>query len=162
MAETAFHFSEARLAEQLGLSRDEVREVRQQKLARGVDWKNVRGEILLTEAGVSRIADLNHLKQPNLESCRAVAREDQSNGQGHRHPLRKQMIVVPRMPSNPRIVCAKERPEDPDEAVSLVWVGRNENFCFGDVIEVEPHETQTGVWQCVSEIPRNRRRPIHQ
>jgi hypothetical protein len=152
-----FKYSEARLAEVIGLEREKFRNIRRMALKEGRDWKKFRGEVLLSEGTVNYIARAFGVESLDLERCLPVDDEQpppeivESNG----HPQRKKMRVVPPKPFNPRIVIA----EDEQGNREIVWVGRNDNFCFNDEIEVEPHETQTGILQCVSEIPRDRRRP---
>lgn len=153
MDPSTFKYSEARVAEQLGLPREALRDVRLVNFAPGLDWKKISGEILLTEGAVERAAKLTFTKTPELERCLPQPKAHQANGE---QPTRKKMRVIPPRPFNPRIVFA----EDAEGNRQLVWVGRNDTFCFDDEIEVEPHETQTGILQCVSPVPRDTRRPI--
>jgi hypothetical protein len=152
MDSATFKFSEARVAEQLGISRDAIRDVRAINLEPGLDWKKISGEILLTHDAVGRVVKLTFTQMPDLELCLPQPKSPQvPNGE---HPLRKKMRVIPPRPFNPRVVFA----QDAEGNRQLVWVGRNDTFCFDDEIEVEPHETQTGILQCVSPVPRDRRR----
>lgn len=153
---TPFLYSEARLTESLGITREDLRPMRQ-LLKEGRDWKKIRGQVLLSKGSANYIARAFGNDSPDLEALlqtEALPPEViETNGQAGR----KKMRVVRPMPFNPRIVMAQEI-DDPESEKVIVWVGRNETFCFDDEIEVEPHETQTGILQCVSEIPRDRRR----
>jgi hypothetical protein len=157
-----FKFSEARLAEAIGIDRDEARLSRELlKLKEGRDWKKIRGRVLLSEGSAKYVAQAYGVKELDMELCLPAEEPDpppevvETNGQNGHWP--KKMRVVPPKPFNPRIVLA----QDDQGNREIVWVGRNDNFCFNDEIEVEPHETQTGILQCVSEMPRDRRRPLH-
>lgn len=156
---SAFLYSEARLTDSLGISREDLRPVRQ-LLKEGRDWKKIGGEILLTKGSTNYISKAFGGGAPDLESLLPVHEAPpevaQSNGAVHR-----KMRVIPPMPINPRVVYAQDVDAQGEEGKALVWVGHNDTFCFEDVLEVEPHETQTGILQCVSEIPRDRRRPHH-
>jgi hypothetical protein len=148
-----FKYSEARLADSLGVTRQDLRPIRQRLLREGRDWKKIHGQVLFSEGSTLYIAKAFGVESPNLEALLVPLEEDpppaivESNGY-------KKMRVIPPKPLNPRVIYAQ------DEAgnKSLVWVGRNDTFCFDDEIEVKPHETQTGILECVSEIPRDRRR----
>jgi hypothetical protein len=67
-------------------------------------------------------------------------------------------VVVLKIPINNRMLDAR----DAEGNLFHVYVGNNATFVYGDVIEVKPHATQTGVWQLVSAIPRDKRRMPHQ
>lgn len=155
MPAPGFNYSEMRVAEQLGLSRDEARDLRVSHLERDVDWKKIRGTILLTQKGISQLVKIQKSKPPNLKLCLPADETAQPSNGAEEHPTtRRTMRVIPPMPFNPRIVYA----QDDEGEKHLVEVGRNATFCFDDQIEVEPHETQIGILQCVSAIPRDRRR----
>jgi hypothetical protein len=147
-----FEYSEALVADQLGLPRDAAKELREKNLRRGTHWKKNNGDILLTETAVERIASLCLTKMPDLERCKPAARQEDGNGA---HPLRKKLRVVPPMPINPRLVYG----QDDDGERHVVDVGRNGTFVYDDEIEVEPHPEQQGIFICVSPTPRDRRRP---
>lgn len=150
MAQAAFKYSEELVSRQIGLPRDEIRVIREENFDSGVDFKKIRGEIMLTENAVWRLATLSLTKMPKLELCEPSKEPETPNGEH----LPKKMRVVPPMPINPRIVYAM----DEEGNRELVWVGRNGTFCFEDEIEVAPHPEQTGILICLSPIPRDRRR----
>ena len=146
------------MAEAIGVEREEVRAFRE-TLKEGRDWKKIRGQVMLSDGSATYVGkaygvelDLEKLLSPALVE-EPLPEVTELNGQNGHWP--KKMRVVPPKPFNPRIVLA----QDDQGNREIVWVGRNENFCFNDEIEVEPHETQTGILQCVSEMPRDRRRP---
>lgn len=151
-----FLYSEALVAEQLGLPRDAARELREKNLRRGTHWKKNNGDILLTELAVERIAALCLTKMPDLERCKLSPRPQASPNGESLPPPRKKLTVVPPMPINPRMV----RAQDENGECHLVDVGRNGTFVFNDEIEVEPHPAQLGMFLCLSPIPRDRRRPL--
>jgi hypothetical protein len=155
-----FLYSEARLADQIGISREDIRPIRHTLLKEGRDWKKIGGEILLSEGSAKYLAKSFDVVSPDLAALLLMPEEPPqevvaTNG----HSQRKKMRVIPPPPFNPRVVFAQDLDAQGEEGKALVWVGNNKNFCFGDEIEVEPHETQTGILQCVSEMPRDRRRP---
>lgn len=156
MTDATFQYSEARFGELIGLSREKIRESRDQ-LVPDREWKKLRGQVMLTADAIWLICALYGVQVPDLEQCKPQAPEQGTNGE---HEARKKMRVVQPMPINPRIVYAEELGENGDgnHVKMIVWVGDHKNFCFGDEIEVEPHEVQTGILQCVSPIPRDRRR----
>jgi hypothetical protein len=151
-----FKYSEARLAEAIGIDRDQLR-ITRGLLKEGRDWKKIRGEILLSEGSANYVLKAYDVEKLELDQCLPLKEPVPEIVELNGHPLRKKMRVVPPKPFNPRIVLA----QDDEGNREIVWVGRNDNFCFNDEIEVEPHETQIGILQCVSEIPRDRRRPLH-
>ena len=154
-----FLYSEARLIESLGIKREELRPMRQ-LLKEGRDWKKLRGQVLLNEGSTNYLAKAFGCDAPDLESLLPVDEPVPEVIETNGH-VRKKMRVIPPPSFNPRMVFAQDLEAQGEEGKGLVWVGNNKNFCFGDEIEVEPHETQTGILQCVSEIPRDRRRPHH-
>jgi hypothetical protein len=153
-----FKYSEARLTDSLGITREDLRPVRQ-LLKEGRDWKKIRGQVLLSEGSANYIAKAFGNDSLNLDELLPEVAPEVAEANGHAQ--RKKMRIIPPPSFNPRVVFAQELDAQGDEGKSLVWVGNNKNFCFGDEIEVEPHETQSGILQCVSEIPRDRRRPHH-
>lgn len=146
-----FLYSEKRLASALGISFDRSREIRDIHLQRDADWKKIRREILLTEGGLRTVVRVSmntrFAAPPKLSDCLP-----QKNGAPN--GAKKKMRIVA-IPMNPRMVLATES----GGVHHLVYVGRNATFAFGDEIEVEPYPNQDGVWQLVSAIPRDRRRP---
>lgn len=68
-------------------------------------------------------------------------------------PSRVRLTVV-KLPPNTRLVLA--RTSDGEER--RVWVGSNENFVVGDVIEAEPYPGVKDVWRITSQMPKSRRR----
>lgn len=150
-----FLYSEAQLAKAIGVSRDEMRDVRELHLDRDSDWKKIRREILLTEAGLRLLVrffvgtKLFSTDVPRLSEC--LPQKNSANG------AKKKMRIVA-IPLNPRMVLANDS-GDPGQEQHLVYVGRNATFVFGDEIEIEPVPGQKGVWQVISAVPRDRRRP---
>lgn len=146
-----FLYSEKRLALALGISFDRAREIRELHLQSDADWKKIRREILLTEGGLRTVVRVSmntrFAAPPKLSDCLP-----QKNGAAN--GAKKKMRVVA-IPMNPRMVLATE--SGPEQL--LVYVGRNATFALDDEIEVEPFPEQKGVWQLVSAIPRDRRRP---
>jgi len=147
-------FSETIVARALGLTRGDAREFRQLHLAFG-DWKKKRGEVLLTLDAIDRFARFYNLKTPTIDELEKFATEGSSNN-GEQPPEKKiwHGRIVPPKPLNPRLVFV----EDENGERYVVEVGRNATFCFDDHIEFVPHETQTGIWSCLSPIPRDTRR----
>jgi len=150
-----FIYSEARIADAIGVSRDEIRQIRDVHLSSKLHWKKIGREILLTESALKSMIDLFVRTKlfaatpPKLSDC--LPQKHGTNG------ARKKMRIVA-IPMNPRMVLANEA-GDPAMDQLLVYVGRNATFAFGDEIEVGPMEGQKGIWQLTSELPRDRRRP---
>lgn len=151
MSDLAFPYSEARLAGQLAITRREIRQLRADHLEQGLDWQKNGAEILLSKDGLARICRFEGtpLTRVKLDECLS-----QKNGENST-VLHKKMTVAPPMPINTRMVLA----EDEQGERCLVDVGKNGTFVFGDEIEVGPHESQQGIWQLLSAVPRDRRRP---
>ena len=139
----AFIYSEARVAESLGISRTEVRHYRSSELMPGVDWKKERGEILLSDKGLERLSGLCGQALP----AGFVQTLQKKNGGPKK-------MRVSQIPPNPRMVLA----QDDDSDCHLVYVGNNTTFVVGDEIEVVPHSIQKGIWTHLGQPPRDRRR----
>jgi hypothetical protein len=148
MSEGAFPYSESLVGREIGVSRSTLRNWRGLHLEEELDWQKNGAEILLSASGLDRIVKLVGAPQLDLVACLAGQKK---NG------APKKMTIVPPMPMNPRMVLA----EDENGERCLVDVDKNGTFVFGDVIEVGPHETQKGIWRLVSQVPRDRRRPVH-
>jgi hypothetical protein len=152
MSEGAFPYSESLIGREIGVSRGTLRSWRGLHLEESLDWQKNGAEILLSEDGVKRVAKLAGVSLPNLDLTHCLAGQKKNGAVA----TAKKMVVVPPMPINPRVVLA----EDENGERSLVDVGRNGMFVFGDVIEVGPHPVQQGIWRHLGDIPRDRRRPI--
>lgn len=70
-------------------------------------------------------------------------------------PSTPREVRIVRIPMNKKMV---EVEAEGSPGFHLVEVGRNETFAVGDILRVVPHETQLGVWQNLTPIPRARRR----
>jgi hypothetical protein len=148
---SAFLYSEKVIAEQLGLSRTNVCELRALYLEEGNDWKLIRGAIVLSEQGVNKLAKLIDQAAPDLKTCPADAASAEKEGAARR------LIVIAKC-INPRMVLANES-GDPNQERQLVDVGINKNFASGDEIEAGPHDVQPGILQLFCNVPRTNRRP---
>jgi hypothetical protein len=145
-----FRYSEAQTARALGCSRGELRYLRANVLQEGVHWqKNHGGEILLSDLGLDRVLELEGLKSE--VDREALAEKKPGSNNVH-------WMTICRIPFNPRMV---EATFEDDPVPHLVDVGRNKTFAIGDVIEVGPHEVAKDIYQLLSAIPRDRRRPFH-
>lgn len=154
MSEPSFIYSEKLVAERLGLSRTNVRELRNLHLEENVDWKKIDGAILLSSRGAFRLAkwvDHDDYDLPDLDGCLA---SEKKNGA----PAK---LIVIAICMNPRMVLANES-GDANAERKLVDVGSNKKFALGDAIEAGPHDAQAGVLQLLSKLPRTDRRPAIQ
>lgn len=144
MSTPAFIYSEQKVADSLGISRTEARAYRS-KLKEGRDWKKGGSEILLSNKGLDRLAEL----------CGASLTDGLVQSLAEKKNGAPEKMRVARITDNTRMVYALA---DGVTGFQLVHVGNNTNFVVGDAIEVGPHPTQNGIWQLISPIPRDRRR----
>lgn len=156
MSDLTFPYSEKLIAKRFGIDRAELRQVRD-SLILGSEWqKNNAGAVMLSDAGLLKLLDLTgNIAGTDLSVIDTESLKIEKNGSEPAVP--KTLVVIAICP-NPRMVLANESGE-PEYDRELVDVGRNKNFAIGDVIQVEPHEAQHGLWQLVSKLPRTDRRP---
>jgi hypothetical protein len=160
---TKFRFYESIVAEELGVSRGDLKFWRDQRLKKDRDWKKIGGEIALSLRGIRRVLHEHKVRDPLEALSRIEKKAAGKNGNGPNelilvgsktHPVPRHMTII-NVPMNPRVVLAV----DEYGSRELIWVGRNSNFAIGDKIDVAPHETQEGIWQLLSALPLNKRRP---
>lgn len=137
-------FSEEKLAEQIGIPRKEIRDVRRSAMVEGVDWEKIGGEIMLTLTGLARLRDFYDFP---LVAVHGIGAELPKNGQ-----LTVTIVDIPSL--NPKIVIA----EDALGRRYTVDVGRNATFARGDEIQAGRHETFADLLTLLSAIPRDKRR----
>ena len=157
MAENTFLYSEARMAEAMQIARGELRFLRTRDLVQGKDWKKDGHEILLTKRAVATLAKnfLKPLESIALKDC-LPQKKTSDDGLTNNSTTTTREMVITKVPVNPRMVLARFPDE---EEVFLAEVGRNATFAIGDMIQVQPEQIAPGVYQSISPIPRNLRRP---
>jgi hypothetical protein len=171
-----FPYSESKLSATSGISRFDLKRLRKEHLKKGKDWVNRPkcGGILLSENAIKKLGEsipvLESLSRSTaLDQCKPIlsggvesrhaATHVRSGGtnkadhSGSSAPPAQKLTVV-RIPPNPRIVLAK----DEDGEIQRVWVGRNQMFVPGDVLEVEPVPNDVGMWRFIGNMPRDKRR----
>jgi hypothetical protein len=156
MKKRAFIYSEGRLAKILNCSRGDLRYLRDLHLVEGFDYeRNAGEEILLSYDGLAKLVKLMGAKVSEIDLGACVHVEKKTVGAAPEKNGALKMTIT-KIPFNPRMVLARF-PNEEDE--HLVDVGRNATFALGDLIEVADHEVASGVYQLLSPIPRDRRRP---
>lgn len=156
-----FKYSEHRLAEALGVSRADLKFIRDRQLELDRDWKkNGGGFVALAESGVSKI--LSALGgNIDVDLGRCLITSDDPHPQTATlglSPLPEKngavSMTVAKIPLNPRVVLATNDARE----LCTVDVGNSLNFVVGDAISAVPHSAQPGFWRFVGQMPHSRRR----
>jgi hypothetical protein len=165
---SAFPYSEAKISERIGVSRTDLKAIRDRKLKEGSDWKKVAGEVALSGPGIKRLWQLLETRPAGfeLESCLIVARAKKNgaagNGNGHgtngdavillTHASVPVEMVVTRKCLNTAIVLAQQTTGF-DRRTQTVWVGKNFNYTPGMNIQVRRKKNVAGVWEMAGPVP---------
>lgn len=64
-----FRYGEFKVAREMGLPVQELRQIRRRNFERGVEWKKHRRDVFLSEDAIAQIAALKKLEMPDLEAC---------------------------------------------------------------------------------------------
>jgi len=149
---SSFPYSEAGIAKAIGFPRGHVRHVRLVYLKKDEHWqKNGGGEVLFSDAGLDAVLKRDGIARSEVDIAVCLAAEKKAQ-----EPNRREKMIVTKIPFNPRMVLARFPDEEEEQ---LVDVGRNRTLAIGDEIEVGPHETAQEIYQLLSPLPRDRRRP---
>jgi hypothetical protein len=142
---------ESKVAESLGLSRDRIRGLRQTHLSEGPDFRTVRGEVVLTELGLTRITDLagdeGEATQPPPDDSSAKFPVPKGP------PARAKFSVI-RIPANRRLLYCVPKGEHGRAPQVLIRVKDNANFM--PWMELEAIEAEQGSWQFRGRLPRRK------
>lgn len=163
MSSNGFAYSEAKLSEQRGISRTDIKAIRERQLKEGVDWKKVGGEVALAASGVKRLwKELGCRKLPfDLTSC--LLAPVKKNGAAAVTPIRLGTaampipveMVVTQICLNTALVRAQQT-SGLDRRTQIVWVGRNFNYSAGMRILVAPKKNMPSIWIMAGPEPRRR------
>lgn len=138
---------EAALAQSLGVARDDLKKLRAQKLAAGVDWTGGAGApILITTAGQDKLQRL-------LSACDSTVSDAAAQGED-----RYSSLTVDRV-AGARILLARRPDQPPDAPPERVIVRDSTNFTPGMVIaKCEPSTRVPGTWYYHGRLPRSKGR----
>jgi hypothetical protein len=132
-----------------------------------VDWEKGGvwgGEIVLSMSGVSKVAEYAGIKEGEIELglCEVGAEVVVPNER--RSELASNGVVkmvVTKVPINPKmLLCVMSEEEENGYNERLVECGRNGTFAIGDEVEVRGHSGVKGMWELVSGVPIDLRRPV--
>lgn len=153
-AHDGFTFSEARFANALGVSRSDLKSIREKNLEKNVDWKRVAGgEIGLTRSALKRLwkkLPAGKTDSIDLASC-VLQAPPERHATIPMQPLdAARQMRVSAIPLNPFIVLA----EDEHGQVYRVLVARNSVFARGIEISARPDPNHADIWMIVGPVPR--------
>jgi hypothetical protein len=157
-----FIYSEAAVARELGLSRDDAKLIRSSRLARDVHWQKKEREIALNKAGVVRLGRAVATKPAtiDLSACLlpSLAKKDAPETPlALPEPItfaRPATLRVSRLFDNPRILQA----QDAERQTRTVIVGNSSNFVLGMELRAAPSAAQPGYYTIVGKLPPRRGR----
>lgn len=118
-------YTEARVAESLGVPRARVKAVRD-GLQEGQDWLMLRGRVVLTDRGLNEV----------MLALAPSAAKRETNGQLVKYRPRRAEVVVTKIPRNPHLVLGKIV-RVADGAASLGPAGPNKGPVIGQVVRVK-------------------------
>lgn len=161
-----FKYSEGRLARCIGLSRDDLKEVRDMHLELDRDWKKVGGEVALNNPGLRRIWKVLQIKPRalDLRECLLLNGAEKNGAlppNGEQAVVEREKILlgsqampipmvmrVTRIPENPCLVLC----HDQHARLVSVWVGKNKNFVVG--MSLKAAQGGDGMWRLLGPRPR--------
>lgn len=168
MSGNGFTYSEAKLSDRLGISRTDIKAIREGSLTAESDWKKIGGEVALTSGGVKRLWRALETRPAGFDlSLCLVSRSAKKNGAviapillgSAAMPIPVEMVVT-RICLNTALVQAQQS-SGLDRRTQIVWVGRNGNYVVGMRIQVSPKKNTAGVWEMAGPVPQ-RPWPAHQ
>lgn len=142
---------ESKVAESLGLSRDRIRALRQEHLLEGVDFRTVRGDVVLTELGLAKIASIDNGKGPATPTSPDDSSAKFPVPKGP--PVRAKFAVV-RIPANKRLLYCVPKGEHGKAPQVLIRV--KDNSLFMPWMELEAIESDNNSWQFRGRLPRKK------
>ena len=167
MSSYAFSYSEQRFCDVTGLSRGNIKAIRDGVLREDRDWKKIGGEVALSAAGIKRLWRSLETRPRafDLASC-LVAPREKKNGANGSQEIRLGTMAMPvpvlmnvtRVCANPGLLWA-QRSEGIDRSTHVVWVGRNSNFVPGMKIRVAPKPDAPAMWRFLGSLPQRRYTP---
>lgn len=173
MSGAAFTYSEAKLSERLGISRTDIKSIRDQRLTVDSDWKKIAGEVVLSGGGIKRLWRALRERPAvfDLASCLIAPPEKKNGGAvngtngesteillGHASMPVPVLMTVTRICVNESLVLAQQT-LGLDRRTQTVWVGRNENFTVGMELQVVPKKNAAGIWVMTGPLPQRRYTP---
>jgi hypothetical protein len=166
-----FKYSERKLARCIGLSRDDLKAVRDMHLELDRDWKKVGGEVALNNGGLRRVWRVLEIKPRTLDlrECLILNGTEKNGAEngvspacesavpekillGHQALPIPSVLRVTRIPDNPSLVIC----HDLQARLCSVWVGKNENFVVG--MSLKAAIGGDGMWRLLGPRPRLRGR----
>lgn len=171
MSSATFTYSEAKLSERLGISRTDIKSIRDRKLRADSDWKKLAGEVFLSPSGLKRLWRALETRPAgfDLTMC-LVSSPVKKNGAAVNGDAQEEILMghvtmpipvtmtVTRICDNPSLVLAQQT-EGLDRRTQVVWVGRNENFVTAMRISVGPKPDSPGMWRLLGALPQRRYTP---
>ncbi len=157
-----FRYSEARLADCIGVARPDLKGIRDRRLKIDRDWKKVGGEIALSNAGLRMVWHALQIRPHDLDlrEC-LILNGAKKNGAHSDGPAVGEKILlgssampipalmrVTRIPANPSLVLC----HDQHARLCSVWVGKNENFIIG--MQLQAAQGGDGMWRLMGPRPR--------
>lgn len=137
-------FWESKVAKTLGLARDRIRELREQHLEEGADWRTRGNAVVLTARGLEKITALAQGETPAAPAPVKAG------------PPEVARLVVARLCGNHRLLHARRRDAGPEAVALLVRVKTNEHFMAG--MEFDAIACGDGTFQFTGRLPRRKGR----
>lgn len=142
---------ESKVAESLGLSRERIRTLRQEHLTEGVDFRTVRGEVVLTELGLTKITAIDDGKGPPTP---AAPDDSSAKFPVPKGPPARAKFTVVRIPANKRLLYCVPKGEHGKAPQVLIRV--KDNSFFMPWMELEAIESDNNSWQFRGRLPRKK------
>jgi hypothetical protein len=157
-----FDYSEARLAEHLGLARDDAKMLRKKALVEGVHWQKKAGQTALSIAGVKKL--WSALKAGpstiDLSACLLLPREKSGpTTEPLRLPeaptfARPAKLIVKKIYPNVKVLLATDQAQRDWRVI----VGNNTLFEPRMTLPAVPCAAHPGFYQLVGRLPRRKGR----
>jgi hypothetical protein len=161
MPKGTFIYSEARLAEHIGMPRAELKFQRDNNLREGRDWKNKGGEIALSLRAVVKLCDALRMPKNRLDvtACYLERPGEKKNRSQAPALLLCDRGAAPtpikmrvrRIFGNPRLMEAQEIGST---RIFQVVVKSNANFLLGMEFKAIPDPANPGFYRVAGQLPR--------
>ncbi len=168
----AFKYSEAKLANRIGISRGEVKILRDDHLIEDRDWKKFAGGVALNNRGLKGIWCALRSRPATFDLSQCLIGASKKNGSvgelsgasANGEPIRLGWASMPipipmtviRVTENPYMLLTK----DAHGALCSVRVGSNANFVVGMEINAAEDRVNAGFYRLLGPLPRLRGRWI--
>jgi|GEM_PF-1302735 len=147
--EAAFPFDECDVAERVGLARDLIRKIRQEKMTEGVHWILKKKRVFLSAPALKLLADRI---DASIEPPTQEVSPEPANAKN------EAVLCAWMSPTNTRILEAYVKGTDPKKRENIVRVRVKSNINFTRGLEFKAKHVQADLYDLIGACPRSRGR----